>query len=266
MRLLMVAHGPDEVDVLLREAARWAGRGPSAGWVARIDRLWRENPGAFGLVKSVLDGVEHGERAEADWASVFDRLARAAPDGGVALYALGNPDLLRAATAEVVERLDGWGLLAPEARVLEIGCGAGRYLQALSPRVGRVHGLDIARGMIERARERCAGLGNVAVSLANGRDLGGLPDGGFDLVLAADVFPYLVQAGPEAVEAQVAEIGRVLRPGGELVVLNLSYRGDLELDRAELAEIAARHGLADLRVSEGDFALWDAASFRLRRG
>jgi hypothetical protein len=268
LRLAMAAQGPEEVEAALAGALERAG-GPAAERLREALVMWRGNPQAFALVKGVLSGVEHGgaagdpERCVAGWAEAFDRLARAAPEGGVALYALGNPDLLRAATEEVVARMEGWGLLGPGARVLEIGCGIGRFVEALAPRVAEVSGLDISDGMVERARERCGGLGNVTLEVSSGRDLGGVGDRAVDLVLAADVFPYLVQAGLAG--RHVEEAARVLGPGGHLLILNYSYRGNAQEDCREVGELAGRHGFEVRHMGEGDFALWDAATFLLRR-
>lgn len=268
LRLAMEALGPEEVEAALREARESACRGVHADEAARLGEalaLWLANPEAFATVKAVLGGVEHGGPAQevADWAEAFDRLAQASPEGGVALYALGNPDLLRAATEEVVARMQAWGLLGAERRVLEIGCGIGRLVAALAPEVGEVTGLDVSGGMIARARGRCEGLGNVRLGVSSGRDLSGVPDRSLDLVLAADVFPYLVQAGVAA--RHVAEAARVLAPGGHLLILNFSYRGDPGRDREEVARLAARHGFEVRRMGSGDFELWDAATFLLRK-
>jgi SAM-dependent methyltransferase len=270
LRLAMEATGAGEVEGALAhaaEAARHLGETGAAGRLGEALGLWRANPQAFGLVRSVLGGVEHGgsEGGVAQWAEAFDRLAAATPEGGVALYALGNPDLLREATTEVVARLGGWGLLGRDRRVLEVGCGIGRLAAALSPHVAHVTGLDVSEGMIARARERCGGLANVTLAVSSGRDLAGVGDGSADLVLAADVFPYLVQAGAEVVERHGAEAARVLGPGGHLVILNYSYRGDPGRDREDVAALAGRHGFELARVATGDFALWDAATFVLRR-
>ncbi|EYD76966.1 Transcriptional regulator, ArsR family / Methyltransferase fusion [Rubellimicrobium mesophilum DSM 19309] len=262
LRLAIEAEGPEEVEAALAGALTKA-RGGAAERIGAALALWRTNPQAFGTVKATLQGVAH-EDAAADpalWARTFDRLAEVAPEGGVALYALGNPDLLRETTEEVVARMAGWGLLGPKARVLEIGCGIGRFVAALAPRVAEVTGLDVSAGMVARARERCGGLGNVRLAVSSGRDLSGVEDGSLDLVLAADVFPYLVQAGVAV--RHVEEAARVLAPGGHLLVLNYSYRGDLGRDREEVAALAARHGLEVRRMGEGDFGLWDAATFLL---
>jgi SAM-dependent methyltransferase len=95
-----------------------------------------------------------------------------------------------------------------------------------------------------------------------GRRAAGLPAEAFDLVLAVDVFPYLVQAGVAA--RHVADAARLLRPGGHLGILNLSYRG-LEADRAQAALWAADQGLVLCLAGATPFALWDGAAFLLAR-
>jgi ubiquinone/menaquinone biosynthesis C-methylase UbiE len=119
--------------------------------------------------------------------------------------------------------------------------------------------------MIARARERCAGLTNVRLEVSSGRDLAGLADSSLDLVLAADVFPYLVQAGSEVASRHVAEAARVLRPGGTLAILNYSYRGDIEADQRELAAFADASGFASIEEPRPAFRYWDGAVFLLRK-
>lgn len=268
LRLAMEAGAAEEVEQALLAAQEGASE-DGAGRLGEALALWRANPQAFGYVKAVIGSVEHGGAADnpgqgvASWAQAFDRLAQVSPEGGVALYALGNPDLLRAATGEVVERMRGWGLLGPEARVVEVGCGIGRFVAALAGEVAHVTGLDVSEGMIARARERCGALPNVALAVSSGRDLGPVGDESADLVLGADVFPYLVQAG--VAEAHVAEAARVLRPGGHLLILNYSYRGDPVQDAAEVADLADRHGFEVRRAGTRDLTLWDAAAFLLRK-
>ncbi|MFE1597292.1 class I SAM-dependent methyltransferase [Methylobacterium sp. ID0610] len=268
MHLAAGAGSRDAVEALL--AGRLAAAAePERGRLAAALILWRANPQAWETVRTVLGGIDHGPSAagEADavarLAAAFDRAARAAPEGSVALYALGDPDLLRAATGEIVARLDAWGLLGPGVRVIDLGCGIGRVAAALAPRVGPVLGLDIAPAMIAAARVRCAAHANVALHLGSGRDLAPAASGSADLVLAVDAFPYLVQAG--LAEAHLREAARVLVPGGDLVILNFSYRGDLARDRADAGRLAAAHGFTVLRDGTSDFTLWDGRSFHLRR-
>ena len=131
-------------------------------------RLLDAHPAAFRTVKAVLDRVVHdaearpaGETVRA-LAAAFDEAARAAPEASVALYALGSPELLLAATAEIVAALRRWGVLGRDRSMLEIGCGIGRFEEALAAELALAVGIDVAAAMLRAARARCAGLANVS--------------------------------------------------------------------------------------------------------
>jgi len=91
-----------------------------------------------------------------------------------------------------------------------------------------------------------------------------MADGSFDLVLATDVFPYLVQGGLDFASRMLREAARVLRPAGDLLILNFSYRS-AEADRGDLPALASAAGLDLLRNGSAEFALWDGRVFWLRR-
>jgi ubiquinone/menaquinone biosynthesis C-methylase UbiE len=119
--------------------------------------------------------------------------------------------------------------------------------------------------MIARAMECCSGLPNVTLRVSSGRDLADFADDSFHLVLAADVFPYLVLTGSSLAATHVSEAARVLRPGGSLVILNMSYRDDPERDLAEVTALAEGSGLTLTRHGTRDFALWDGVTFQLTK-
>jgi SAM-dependent methyltransferase len=268
MHLLGEATSPAEAEAALADLADLAGEDGER--VRAIRDLWRKSPSAWATVKGVLGRIEHGgeagsvEAGIARWAVLFDGAAQAHPEGSVALYALGDPDLLQAATAEIVTALDAWGLLGPDRDVLDLGCGIGRVSAALAPQVRSVAGLDIAPAMIAAAETRSAGSGNLRFLLGSGRDLAPFADRSLDLVLAVDSFPYLVQLGGALAERHVAEAARTLRPGGSLMILNYSYRGDDGRDRAEIRRLADAHGFTVARAGERPFTLWDGLAFHLR--
>ena len=66
-------------------------------------------------------------------------------------------------------------------------------------------------------------------------------------------------------------IGRVMGLGGGVLdflaftILNLSYRGDMEADRADAARWAAAGGWTVAVDGAAPFTLWDGAAFLLRR-
>jgi SAM-dependent methyltransferase len=264
---LLIAHG--DVDAL-RSALAASSQSGVRDVVMRIDRLLAANPHGSALVLRMLQ--EERTAAAADAAGevercrrLFDRLVGESPEASVALYSFGVPEHLRAATDEVVRLLDRLGVIQPNRRLLEIGCGIGRFQQALAGRVGAITGIDIAAGMIEEARRRCAGLPNIKLLVTSGCGLERFPSESFDAVLAIDAMPYIYRAGTTLVEAHFAESARVLRPGGDLVILNLSYRGDLERDRRDVSAMGEATRLRILRNGTSDLRLWDGATFHLRK-
>jgi SAM-dependent methyltransferase len=269
MQMIIEAGSETEIETALAQAAEGAESRPER--ICELVALWRSNPQAFRTVKAVMSEVDHDGAAEdpaqgtAHWTRLFERVAQVSPEAGVALYALGNPNLLQAATDEAVALLGAWDLLGPDRTVLDLGCGIGRFVRALSPHVAHVTGLDVSPGMIALARDRCGGLPNVSLAVSNGHDLGTVADGSVDLILAADVFPYLVLAGSSVVERNLDDAARVLKPGGSLVVFNYSYRGDPARDRTELAAQGGRRSLVLEDAGSGLLSLWDAAVYRLRK-
>lgn len=215
-----------------------------------------------------LHGGDHSasgdtpEQGVARIADFFDRAVAASPEASVALYSLGDPLILAAATAEIVEWLEMSDLLAPEADVLDLGCGIGRVAGALASRCRSVFGLDVSPGMVAEARRRHADQPNLRFEVTGGQNLSFLDADSFDLILAIDSFPYLVQAG--IVPAHLADAARILRPGGALVVLNLSYETD-KWDEIQAPIWAADSGLALVGSDRQPFRLWDGSAFVFRR-
>lgn len=270
MRVLIEAPNEAEARRLIEAAVASAPAG-SAARLSRLQALWRAHPAAWATVRQVIDNIEHDHQGRTPddtlryFADRFDRLVTASPEGSVALYSLGSPALLAAVTSEIVARMAEWNLLGPDRDVLDLGCGIGRFLQSLAPRVGSVVGLDISARMVAEARARCRDLANVRIDVGSGRDLAPIGTASLDLVLGADVFPYLVQAGGGLAAAHIAEFARVLRPAGAALVLNYSYRGSPEEDRTEMRALAAASGFELERDGGAAFTLWDGAAFLLRK-
>jgi SAM-dependent methyltransferase len=238
--------------------------------VSNLNDLWAATPNAWNAVKCVLhglpekDGQTGSNSTISRWKDVFDQLADATGDVGVALYALGRIDLLDAATNEVIKALRRWNVPRNSQSILEIGCGTGRFIERLAPTAKRVIGVDVSSGMLRRARLRCDGLKQACFVQTTGRDLAAFSDASFDLVLAIDSFPYIVAAGGTLPEAYVAEVARVLTPNGIFLILNYSYRGDTDLDGRDVVRIASQNSFAILRHGTRDLALWDAVAYLLQ--
>ena len=126
--------------------------------------------------------------------------------------------------ARALDWIDGLGL-PPRSPVLEVGPGAGFMTVALAQRQFAVHAADTTPRLLDIARQRVAAAGlesRVRLLLADAYHLP-FADREFALVVALGVVPWL-RSAPVA----VAEMARVLRPGGYLV-LNADNSGRLAL-------------------------------------
>ena len=107
-------------------------------------------------------------------------------------------------------------------QVLDAGCGAGRMLPVLAAAGCSPVGIDLSPGMVRRARQDHPGF-DVRVG-----DLAALPfpDGSFDGFFS---WYSTIHTPDEQLGAVLAEAGRVLRPGGHLLVAFQAGRGPQEV-------------------------------------
>ena len=99
--------------------------------------------------------------------------------------------------------------LLPDVRgltALDAGCGSGRYLQALADRGANAIGVDLSAAMLERARDSTTRIARA--------DLRALP---FDAMSIDLVMCGLALGDFAEIELALAEIARVLRPGGHAI-------------------------------------------------
>ena len=136
------------------------------------------------------------EKAYARWAPVYDLVFGKVFERG------------RRASIAAAERVGG--------RILEVGVGTGISLPYYSAR-SRVVGIDISEPMLKVARRRVIDEGLEHVELLELMDAENLefPESSFDVVVAQ----YVVNTVPHP-EIALDEFLRVLRPGGELVIVN----------------------------------------------
>jgi len=207
---------------------------------------------------SVEEGIAFCER-------LFDWSVQQSEEASVALYSLGNPQLLERATREVIAQLELWNVISQQRVVLDIGCGIGRVAAELAPRVKEVHGIDVSGRMIETALRRTAALSNVRLMKSSGRDLHEFGNATIDAAIAVDTFPYLHQSGAQLVASFFAETARVLRTGGDFVILNYAYTGDDAVNAREVAKLAEENGFEVVVKGERPFVIWDGLAFHLKK-
>jgi ubiquinone/menaquinone biosynthesis C-methylase UbiE len=97
-------------------------------------------------------------------------------------------------------------------RILEVGCGTGRWLAALSTVANWCYGLDPSKGMLAQAHARIAQF-----HLTRGRgEVLPLPDATFDLVYCVNAIHHM-----DGQQTFIQEARRVLRDGGALAVIGM---------------------------------------------
>jgi len=130
--------------------------------------------------------------------------------------------------SEVLARLDG---IAPDATVLDVGCGTGRVTEALLQLVpeGRVLALDASADMVELARRRLGDRAEVWCQDVLDLDL----DGPVDAILSTATLHWVTDH-----DRLWAQLAGALRPGG---VLEVQCGGEGNIDGVrEVIDVVAR--------------------------
>jgi demethylmenaquinone methyltransferase / 2-methoxy-6-polyprenyl-1,4-benzoquinol methylase len=155
--------------------------------------------------------VAEGEKARRVGA-VFDRVSERY-DVMNDLMSLGLHRLWKAFAISIAR-------LRPGERVLDVATGSGDLARAMSRRVrpgGEVWLTDINRSMLERGRDRVLDGGLLAPAVQCDAERLPFPAAHFDCVTVAFGLRNMTHK-----EAALAEMARVLKPGGRLVVLEFS--------------------------------------------
>jgi phosphatidylethanolamine/phosphatidyl-N-methylethanolamine N-methyltransferase len=136
------------------------------------------------------------EKAYARWAPVYDMVFGKVFDRG------------RQAAIVAAERIGG--------HILEVGVGTGISLPDYS-RANKLTGIDISEPMLRKAKQRVRQHSLTNVDVLSVMDVSHLafPDNSFDVVVAQ----YVITAVPDP-EAALDEFARVVKPGGEIVLVN----------------------------------------------
>lgn len=96
--------------------------------------------------------------------------------------------------------------------VVDVGCGVGRLTRVIARRARLVYAVDVSAEMLTLARVHNGELDNVRWIHGDGATLRPIPDAAADAVVSHVVFQHIPD--PQVTYGYVAEMGRVLRPGG----------------------------------------------------
>jgi SAM-dependent methyltransferase len=236
--------------------------------LTELKNLWDRSPESFSLIAQInrLAGTGRGATKNGcvrQYRAAFDKAVSISAEGSVALYSLGNRNLLDSITSEMLALMRHWELFDANSLVADIGCGTGRFERFLAPHVGGIIGLDISGQMLQLAAEAARGFSNALFVQVAGTGLCVLRHNTCNLILAIDSFPYIVDTG--GADVHFRDCARILRPRGRMLLMNFAYGSRLESQQQRVAALAADHGFAVLRNGTLDLRSWDGKSFLLEK-
>src|SRR3972149_3354359 len=186
---------------------------------------------------------------------------------------LGRERALREMTVNLAQ-------VKPGDCVLEVGCGTGTLTLAAKRQAGpsgKVFGIDIIPGMIELSQRKAAQAGvDVAFQLGSVEDIP-FPANQFDVVMCS----FMIFHMSELVRRKgIAEIYRVLKPQGRLLVLDLAlpvqplsraiakllFGSMLQHDLRELLPLMEASGFAGIEVAQARFRVLGLSILAFVRG
>jgi ubiquinone/menaquinone biosynthesis C-methylase UbiE len=103
--------------------------------------------------------------------------------------------------------------------LLDLGCGTGAAVRKAAATVRRAVGFDLSPAMIEQAQSLAAGLHNVEFRVGDVSEPLPFTDGEFTAIVCSSAFHHF----PRPLDT-VAEMSRVLAPGGRLVIADANSR------------------------------------------
>jgi SAM-dependent methyltransferase len=130
------------------------------------------------------------------------------------------------------------GYVRPGDRVLDAGCGPGRFTLEMLRLGAHVTALDISPRQLELLRAR---VPDVDAQIGDITDLSGFPDDSFDVTVCfGGPLSYVVDRAEQA----VAELARVTKPGGNVLASVMGFGGPVIHFASILVELARRDGPA----------------------
>jgi ubiquinone/menaquinone biosynthesis C-methylase UbiE len=134
--------------------------------------------------------------------------------------------------------LGPWLRVSEGTRVLDVGCGIGRWSRLLAARGAQVVGVDLSPTMIAQASQRAAAEGVAERCRFVVTDLAQLDLGErFDLVLGVTVLQHILD--PRAFRAALSAMARHIAPGGRMVLLEAAPTA--AISRCDSTVFMARH-------------------------
>ena len=162
-----------------------------------------------------------------------------------------------------VEELIRFARLEPGDRILDVGCGIGRYTLLLAARGFQIEGLDLSSKLLEQLREHESGNKSIPLHCSDIISFPEKTDMSYDAVIGFFTLHHL-----HDLEASYAAMVKLLQPGGRIVFLEpnafnplyylqilltprMTWEGDggiVKMRRKVLLPIMERQGLLNCRI------------------
>ena len=117
-------------------------------------------------------------------------------------------------------------------KVLDVGCGAGAWVEIFADRYDGVIGIERSQLMVEAAKTRVAHMANAEIISGDGRK--DLPDGPFDMIFVGGLFMYLNDSDALAL---IDALKQRLGTGGTIILRESTVRTGVLLARGEYQAI-----------------------------
>ena len=194
-------------------------------------------------------------------------------DSYMSKVTLGRERALREMTVSLAQ-------VKPGDCVLEVGCGTGTLTLEAKRQAGpsgKVFGIDIIPGMIERSKRKAAQANMDVTFQLGGIDDIPFPDNQFDVVMCS----FMIFHMSEMVRRKgISEIYRVLKPHGRLLVLDLAlpasplpraiakalFGGMMQHELQELLPLMESTGFSNIEIAPAKFRVLGLAILAFVRG
>ena len=208
-------------------------------------------------------------------AAMRDAMERMADsyDSYMRIMTLGREQSLREMTVKLAQIKSG-------DQVLEIGCGTGSLTLAAKRQAGptgNVYGIDLIPRMIELSRQKATQAGeDITFQLGGIADIP-FPDNQFDVALCSFMIFHMSE---ETRRRGIKEIQRVLKPGGQFLVLDMAqpldrigraiakrlFGGMMQHEPGDLLPVMRESGFGDLETGTAPFRVLGLSVLGFMRG
>jgi len=146
-----------------------------------------------------------------------------------------------------------WLAVKSGEKILDLGCGDGQLTKRIAATGADVLGVDASPEMVRAARDR-----GVVADVGDAEQLS-YADKTFDAVFSNAALHWVRNQ-----DAMIAEIDRVLKPGGRFVA-EMGGHGNIAAIRVALMAVLARHGYGDLEDGVNYYPTAESYALRLER-